>query len=103
MKRNSGKTETTDTTLDQEQPDGVVGKKTRDELDRWLQNNWIEPIPTVRKDDYDDTGVQNGKGKRGGDDHHQRRWKMRKKSFNKWACILIFPLMAGAMITCMKL
>jgi hypothetical protein len=71
MKRNSGKTETTDTTLDQEQPDGVVGKKTRDELDRWLQNNWIEPIPTVRKDDYDDTGVQNGKGKRGGDDHHQ--------------------------------
>jgi peptidoglycan hydrolase-like protein with peptidoglycan-binding domain len=71
MKRSVGKTETTDTTLDQQAPDGIVGKKTRDELDKWLQNSWIKPIPTLRHGEYDDTGVQNGKGKSGTDDHHQ--------------------------------
>jgi len=71
MKRSVGKTETTDTTLDQQAPDGIVGKKTRDELDKWLQNGWVKPIPTLRHGEYDDTGVQNGKGQRGGDDHHQ--------------------------------
>ena len=71
MKRSVGKTETTDTTLDQQAPDGIVGKKTRDELDKWLQNGWVKPIPTLRHGEYDDTGVQNGKGKSGTDDHHQ--------------------------------
>jgi hypothetical protein len=71
LKRNAGKTETTDPALDMQQPDGVVAKKTRDELDRWLQNDWIIPIPTLRRGDYDDTGANNGKGKRGGDDHHK--------------------------------
>jgi hypothetical protein len=71
MKRNAGTIEKTDTTLDKQQPDGVVDKTTRDELDRWLQNDWIKPIPTLRHGEYDDTGVNNGKGKRGTDDHHQ--------------------------------
>lgn len=71
LKRKAGKTETTDTTLDQQQPDGIVGKKSRDELDRWLKNDWIKPIPTLRHGEYDDTGVSNGKGKRGTDDHHE--------------------------------
>ena len=66
-----GKTETTGTTLDQQAPDGIVGKKTRDELDKWLQYGWIKPIPTLRHGEYGDTGVQNGKGKSGTDDHHQ--------------------------------
>jgi Bacteriophage peptidoglycan hydrolase. len=70
MKRSVGKTENTVTTLDQQVPDGIVGKKTRDELDKWLQNNWVKPIPTLRHGEYDDTGVDNGKGKRGTDDHH---------------------------------
>ena len=71
MKRSVGKTETADATLDQQAPDGIVGKKTRDELDKWLQSTWIKPIPTLRHGEYDDTGVQNGKGQRGADDHHQ--------------------------------
>ena len=70
MKRSVGKTENTDTGLDQESPDGIVGGKTRDELDKWLQNDWIKPIPTLRHGEYDDTGVDNGKGKKGTDDHH---------------------------------
>jgi peptidoglycan hydrolase-like protein with peptidoglycan-binding domain len=70
MKRKVGKVEKTDKTLDQQQSDGIVGKKTRDELDRWLQNDWIKPIPTLRYGEYDDTGVNNGKGKRGADNHH---------------------------------
>jgi uncharacterized protein (TIGR02594 family) len=71
MKRSLGKTENTDKGLDQGAPDGIVGEKTRDELDKWLSNNWIKPIPTLRHGEYDDTGVDNGKGKRGTDDHHQ--------------------------------
>jgi uncharacterized protein (TIGR02594 family) len=71
MKRSVGKTEKTDTGLDQQSPDGIVGEKTRDELDKWLNNNWIEPVPTLRHGEYDDTGVDNGKGKKGTDDHHQ--------------------------------
>ena len=71
MKRSVGKTETADSTLDQQAPDGIVGKKTRDELDKWLQSTWVKPIPTLRHGEYDDTGVQNGKGKSGTDDHHQ--------------------------------
>jgi hypothetical protein len=71
MKRSVGKTENTDKGLDQESPDGIVGEKTRDELDKWLNNNWIKPIPTLRHGEYDDTGVDNGKGKKGTDDHHQ--------------------------------
>jgi TIGR02594 family protein len=71
MKRSEGKTETTDTGLDQEQPDGIVGPKTRDELDKWLNNDWIKPVPTLRHGEYDDTGVDNDKGQRGTDEHHQ--------------------------------
>jgi peptidoglycan hydrolase-like protein with peptidoglycan-binding domain len=71
MKRSVGKTENTDKGLDQQSPDGIVGEKTRDELDKWLSNGWIKPVPTLRHGEYDDTGVDNGKGKRGTDDHHQ--------------------------------
>jgi hypothetical protein len=71
MKRSLGKTENTNSGLDQESPDGIVGEKTRDELDKWLSNGWIKPVPTLRHGEYDDTGVDNGKGKRGTDDHHQ--------------------------------
>jgi hypothetical protein len=71
MKRSAGKTEKTNKPLDVPQPDGVVEKKARDELDRWLQSEWVKPIPTLRHGEYDDTGVSNGKGKRGTDDHHE--------------------------------
>ena len=71
MKRSLGKTENTDEGLNQQSPDGIVGEKTRDELDKWLSKDWIKPIPTLRHGEYDDTGVQNGKGKKGTDDHHQ--------------------------------
>ena len=71
MKRSVGKTENTDKGLDQESPDGIVGEKTRDELDNWLSKDWIKPIPTLRHGEYDDTGVDNGKGKSGTDEHHQ--------------------------------
>ena len=71
MKRSAGKTENTDKGLDQASPDGIVGEKTRDELDKWLSSDWIKPVPTLRHSEYDDTGVDNGKGKRGTDDHHQ--------------------------------
>ena len=71
MKRSAGKTEKTNQILDLPQADGVVEKKTRDELDRWLQSDWVKPIPTLRHGEYDDTGVSNGKGKRGTDDHHE--------------------------------
>src|SRR5271157_882652 len=53
MKRSVGKTENTDTGLDQESPDGIVGEKTRDELDKWLQNGWVKPVPTLRHGEYD--------------------------------------------------
>jgi len=71
MKRSVGKTENTDEGLDQQSPDGIVGEKTRDELDKWLSKDWIKPIPTLRHGECDDTGVDNGKGKKGTDDHHQ--------------------------------
>jgi hypothetical protein len=71
MKRSVGKTENTDKGLDQQAPDGIVGKKTRDELDKWLGKDWIKPVPTLRHGEYDDTGVDNGKGKKGTDEHHQ--------------------------------
>jgi hypothetical protein len=70
LQKNAGKTEIIDQTLNQQQSNGIVDRKTRDELDRWLQNGWIIPIPTLRRGDYDDTGVSNGKGKRETDDHH---------------------------------
>jgi predicted chitinase/peptidoglycan hydrolase-like protein with peptidoglycan-binding domain len=71
MKRSEGKTENTDKGLDQESPDGIAGEKTRDELDKWLSNNWVKPVPTLRHGEFDDTGVDNGKGKKGTEDHHQ--------------------------------
>jgi peptidoglycan hydrolase-like protein with peptidoglycan-binding domain len=71
MKRKVGKIETTAKKLEQAQPDGIVGKKTREELDRWVQNDWIKPLPPLRHGDVDDNGVKKGKGKLGSDEHHQ--------------------------------
>lgn len=70
MKRKIGKIEITDKKLEQAQPDGVVGKKTRDELDRWIQNDYIRPVPVLRYNDYDTNGVKNGKGKEGTEEFH---------------------------------
>ena len=47
----------------------VSGNPHEDDMDEY--RSWEDGWRTARKDDYDDTGVQNGKGKRGGDDHHQ--------------------------------
>ena len=50
--------------------DGIVGEKTEKEIAVWLQNNWVKPDPEYRKGDYDDNGVKNKFGERGGDNHH---------------------------------
>jgi GH24 family phage-related lysozyme (muramidase) len=71
MKRSKGKIEQADKALDQSEPDGIVGKKTADEIDLWLRKNWVKPQITLRHGEYDDTGVQNGKGKSKTDDHHK--------------------------------
>jgi GH24 family phage-related lysozyme (muramidase)/peptidoglycan hydrolase-like protein with peptidoglycan-binding domain len=71
MKRNKGKIEQADRALDQSEPDGIVGKKTADEIDLWLRKGWTKPEITLRHGEYDDTGVWNGKGKTGTDDHHK--------------------------------
>jgi peptidoglycan hydrolase-like protein with peptidoglycan-binding domain len=70
MKRSKGKIEQADKALDQSGPDGIVGKKTADEIDLWLRKDWVKPEITLRHGEYDDTGVQNGKGNKGTDDHH---------------------------------
>jgi uncharacterized protein (TIGR02594 family) len=71
MKRSKGKIEQADKALDQSEPDGIVGKKTADEIDLWLKKDWVKPQITLRHGEYDDTGVQNGKGKSETDDHHK--------------------------------
>jgi cell wall-associated NlpC family hydrolase len=71
MKRSKGKIEQADKALDQSGPDGIVGKKTADEIDLWLRKDWVKPEITLRHGEYDDTGVRNGKGKTGTDDHHK--------------------------------
>jgi peptidoglycan hydrolase-like protein with peptidoglycan-binding domain len=71
MKRSKGKIEQADKALDQSGPDGIVGKKTADEIDLWLRKDWVKPEITLRHGEYDDTGVQNGKGNKGTDDHHK--------------------------------
>jgi ribosomal protein L21E len=71
MKRSKGKIEQADKALDQSEPDGIVGKKTADEIDLWLRKDWVKPQITLRHGEYDDTGVQNGKGNKGTDDHHK--------------------------------
>ncbi len=70
MPRKHGKLVEVDTVLQQSQPDGLVGPKTRDELDRWKKEDWVKPAVVLRHGDYDDEGVNNRLGKRGGDDHH---------------------------------
>jgi uncharacterized protein (TIGR02594 family) len=70
MKRKVGKIEKAEKVLDQQASDGIVGKKTADEIDLWLRKDWVKPIPVYRKGEYDDKGVSNGKGKKGTDDHH---------------------------------
>jgi peptidoglycan hydrolase-like protein with peptidoglycan-binding domain len=50
--------------------DGIVGEKTEKEIAVWLQNNWVKPDPEYRKGDYDDNGVKNKFGARGGENHH---------------------------------
>jgi hypothetical protein len=65
-----GKLIETETTLQQSSPDGIVGPKTRDEIDLWKKNEWVKPAIIVRHGDYDDEGVNNRKGERDGDDHH---------------------------------
>jgi peptidoglycan hydrolase-like protein with peptidoglycan-binding domain len=71
MKRKVGKVEQTGTKLQQAQPDGVVGPKTRDELDLWIKNDWIKPIAPIRHGEVDDKGVKNGKGKQDTEEHHK--------------------------------
>jgi len=70
MKAKEGKVFTVEKTLDQSGPDGIVGEKTRAELDRWYKENWVKPAPELYHGDYDDEGVAQGKGKRGGEDYH---------------------------------
>jgi peptidoglycan hydrolase-like protein with peptidoglycan-binding domain len=60
MERQIGKLIKTDRKLEQAQPDGIVGKKTRDELDWWLQEGWIKPIESLRYDDYDVEAINKG-------------------------------------------
>ncbi|MBN2037988.1 MAG: hypothetical protein JW768_14700 [Chitinispirillaceae bacterium] len=36
----------------------------------WLQNNRVKPDPEYRKGDYDDNGVRNKHGERGGEKYH---------------------------------
>jgi peptidoglycan hydrolase-like protein with peptidoglycan-binding domain len=50
--------------------DGIVGEKTEKEIAVWLQNNWVKPDAEYRKGDYDDNGVKNKFGERGGENHH---------------------------------
>jgi peptidoglycan hydrolase-like protein with peptidoglycan-binding domain len=50
--------------------DGIVGEKTEKEIAVWLQNNWVKPDSEFRKGDYDDNGVKNKFGERGGEKHH---------------------------------
>jgi peptidoglycan hydrolase-like protein with peptidoglycan-binding domain len=60
MERQIGKLIKTDRKLEQAQPDGIVGKKTRDEIDWWLQEGWIKPIESLRYDDYDVEAINKG-------------------------------------------
>ena len=71
MKQKVGKLEKADKTLEKPQPDGIFDQKTKDELDKWLNYCWIKPIPPLRLGDFDDEGVKNNKGKRGGEDYFQ--------------------------------
>jgi len=70
MKCGEGKVFIVDKTLDQSGPDGIVGEKTRAELERWYSEDWVKPAPELYHGDYDDEGVARGRGKRGGEDYH---------------------------------
>ena len=60
----------TDNVLQKSSPDGVVDTLTRDELDLWREKGWIIPLPILRPGDYDDIGVRNKLGMRGGENYH---------------------------------
>ncbi len=64
-------TEKADKTLDQKSADGIAGKKTRNELDTWLQKNWIKPVITLRHGDYDNNGTNANDRQRGAENHHE--------------------------------
>jgi peptidoglycan hydrolase-like protein with peptidoglycan-binding domain len=57
-------------TLEMSGPDGIVGQKTRDEMDAWKKNGWVKPLVILRHGEYDDEGVATRHGEKGGDDHH---------------------------------
>ena len=65
-----GKLIEAESTLQQSSADGIVGPKTRDEIDLWKKKEWVKPAVVLRHGEYDDDGVNNRKGERGGDDHH---------------------------------
>ncbi len=71
MRRKVGKIEKADKVPEGLEINGVVDKRTRDEIDKWIQREWVKPLPFLRKGDVDDEGVRNGKGKRGGDEHYE--------------------------------
>ncbi len=70
LKQNAGKIETTTKPLDQQNADGIVNKKTRDEIDTWLKNNWIKPVLTLRHGEYDQNGTNGDDRPREGDNFH---------------------------------
>jgi hypothetical protein len=69
--RSKGKLEQSNSVLDIESANGIVDTKTNDELVKWVQGNMIKPIPKLYHGEVDDTGVSNGKGKKGSDEHHE--------------------------------
>ena len=60
----------TENVLKQNAPDGIVGEKTHKEMGLWIREKWVKPVPNLYKGDYDDEGVRNRKGNRGGEDYH---------------------------------
>ncbi len=70
MKKIEGKVFEIEHALDQTEPDGIVGEKTRKELDRWYREEWIKPVAVLYHGDYDDDGILKGERNRGGEDHH---------------------------------
>ena len=52
--------------------DGIVGPKTEDEIAVWFQNDYVKPDPEYRKNDFDEEGYQNDKGKREDQNYHER-------------------------------
>ena len=51
--------------------DGIVGPKTRDELDVWKREGWIRPVLVLYPGDYDEEATSRGIRERGGEDFHE--------------------------------